>query len=180
MNRIPLPVRQKHMSYPIPYFSHVYLESEFVSQLCLTLVRLHRCSPLGSSVHGISQARTWEWVATSFSRGSSQPRDRTQVSCIKVRFFTIWATRETLNLSLLLSWVLLILTEPIKSSFFWYNFAVANVTKHSKGHTHKTPRRVEVNGYKRGNFCILSDSFFMTTDISWSYFLTEEFQLNVW
>ena len=39
-------------------------------------------SPLGSSVHGISQARILEWVATSFSRGPSQPRDQTQVSCI--------------------------------------------------------------------------------------------------
>ena len=38
------------------------------------------CSPPGSSVHGISQARTLEWVAVSFSRGSSQPRDDTRVS----------------------------------------------------------------------------------------------------
>ena len=52
------------------------------------------CSPPGSSVHGILQARILEWVAISFSRGSSQPRDRTQVSCIAGRFFTIWATRE--------------------------------------------------------------------------------------
>ena len=40
------------------------------------------CSPPGSSVHGILQARTLEWVAISFSRVSSQPRDGTQVSCI--------------------------------------------------------------------------------------------------
>ena len=40
-------------------------------------------SPLGSSVHGILQARILEWVAIPFSRGSSQPRDRTQVSCIQ-------------------------------------------------------------------------------------------------
>ena len=39
-------------------------------------------SPPGSSVHGILQARTLEWVATASSRGSSQPRDRTRVSCI--------------------------------------------------------------------------------------------------
>ena len=50
------------------------------------------CSPPGSSVHGISQARVLEWVATSFSRGSSRPRDQTQVSCIASGFFTIWAT----------------------------------------------------------------------------------------
>ena len=48
----------------------------------------------GSSVHGILQARIMEWVAIPFSRGSSQPRDRTWVSCISSRFFTNWATRE--------------------------------------------------------------------------------------
>ena len=45
-------------------------------------------------VHGILQARILEWVAVPFSRGSSQPRDRTQVSCIVGGFFTSWATRE--------------------------------------------------------------------------------------
>ena len=45
-------------------------------------------------VHGILQARTLEWVAFPFSRGSSQPRDRTQVSCIAGGFFTLQATRE--------------------------------------------------------------------------------------
>ena len=54
------------------------------------------CSPLGSSVHVILQARILEWVAISFSRGSSQPRDQTWVSCTAGRFFTIWATREAL------------------------------------------------------------------------------------
>ena len=48
----------------------------------------------GSSVHGILQARILEWVAVVFSRGSSQPRDQTQVSCIADGFFTSWATRE--------------------------------------------------------------------------------------
>ena len=52
------------------------------------------CSPPGSSVHEIFQARILEWVAISFSRGSSQPRDQTQVSCTAGRFFTKWATRE--------------------------------------------------------------------------------------
>ena len=45
------------------------------------------CPPV-SSVHGISQARILEWVAISFSRGSSRPRDRTCISCIAGRFFT--------------------------------------------------------------------------------------------
>ena len=47
------------------------------------------CSPPRSSVHGILQARIPELVAIPFSRGSSQPRDQTQVSCMEVRFFTI-------------------------------------------------------------------------------------------
>ena len=71
-----------------------------VAQLCPTL-----CDPLdyslpGSSVHGISQVRILEWVAISFSRESSWPRDRTHVSCIAGRLFTIWATREALTPSL--------------------------------------------------------------------------------
>ena len=49
-------------------------------------------------VHGILQARRLEWVAFPFSRGSSQPRDWTQVSRIAGRFFTSWATREAQEL----------------------------------------------------------------------------------
>ena len=52
------------------------------------------CSPPGSSLQGISQARILVWVAISFSRGSSWPRDSTQISCIAGGFFTNWATRE--------------------------------------------------------------------------------------
>ena len=59
-----------------------------------TLDHLMDCRPPGSSVHGIFQTRILEWVVILFSRGSSQPRDWTQVSCIAIRFFTIWATRE--------------------------------------------------------------------------------------
>ena len=51
----------------------------------------------GSTVHEIFQARLLEWAAISFSRESSQPRDRTQVSCIADRYFTVWATREALR-----------------------------------------------------------------------------------
>ena len=50
--------------------------------------------PRGLSVHGILQARILEWVAFSVSRGSSQPRDGTQVSHTAGGFFTSWATRE--------------------------------------------------------------------------------------
>ena len=66
-------------------------ESE-VAQLCPTHFDPMDCSSPGSSFHGIVQARVLEWVAISFSRGSSWPTDRTQVSCIIGRCFTIWAT----------------------------------------------------------------------------------------
>ena len=56
------------------------------------------CSPPGFSVHGVFQARILEWVAISFSGGSSPPRDRTQVLRIAGRRFTLWATREALSL----------------------------------------------------------------------------------
>ena len=106
------------------------LESESeVTQSCLTLCDLVDCSLQSSSVHGILQARIleWvaisfsrgssqpsssvhgilqarilEWVAISFSRGSSQPTDRTRVSRIGGRRFNLWATREDLATPLIL------------------------------------------------------------------------------
>ena len=68
-------------------------EKRVKSQLCLTLCVPTDCSLLGYSIHGIFQARIFEWVAIPFSRGSSWP-SRTQVSCITGRFFSVWATRE--------------------------------------------------------------------------------------
>ena len=62
-----------------------------VAQSCLTLCDPVNCSLPGSSVHGVVQARILEWVTIAFSRGSAQPRDRTQVSCIAGRFFIVWA-----------------------------------------------------------------------------------------
>ena len=59
-----------------------------VTQSCLTLCNHMDFSPPGSSVQGILQARILEWVAISSSRGSSQPRDLTCISCIAGRFFT--------------------------------------------------------------------------------------------
>ena len=61
---------------------------------CVQLFATSYTSSPGSSVHGISQARILEWVAISFSRGSSWPKDRTHVSCIAARCFTVWARRE--------------------------------------------------------------------------------------
>ena len=68
-----------------------------VAQWCPTLCNPADCSPQGSSLHGILQAWILEWVAISFSRGSSWLRDRTQVSYIIGRRFNLWATREALT-----------------------------------------------------------------------------------
>ena len=60
-----------------------------VAKLCPILCDPIDCSLPGSSVHGILQARTLAWVAISFSRGTSQPRDRTGLSCIARRCFIL-------------------------------------------------------------------------------------------
>ena len=65
-----------------------------VTQSCLTPRDPMDCSLPGSSVHGIFHARVLKWVAICFSREFSWPRDRTRVSCIVDRRFTVWATRE--------------------------------------------------------------------------------------
>ena len=65
-----------------------------VTKLCPTLCNPMDCSPPGSSVHGILQARILEWVAIPFSRRSSWPRDRPRVSYIAGRFFTVCAMLE--------------------------------------------------------------------------------------
>ena len=68
-----------------------------VVQSCRTLCNPVGCSPPGSSVHRILQARILEWVAIPFSRGSFRPTDITHISRNAGRFFTIWATREALK-----------------------------------------------------------------------------------
>ena len=70
------------------------IEWSEVAQLCLTLCDPMDCSLPGSPVHGIFQAIVLEWIAISFSSGSSRPRDWTRVSHIVDRHFTVWATRE--------------------------------------------------------------------------------------
>ena len=69
------------------------------AQSCLTLYNPMSCSLPGSSVHGILQARRLEWIAISFSRGSSQPRDWTRVSRIGRQLLYPWPTWESLCLS---------------------------------------------------------------------------------
>ena len=73
-------------------------------QSCRDLCDPMDCSPPSSSVREILQARILEWVAVPFSRGSSWPRDRTHVSCIAGRFFTVWITREAVSSLLTSFW----------------------------------------------------------------------------
>ena len=69
---------------------HCFIVSEVkVAQSCPTL-----CDPMDYTLHGILQATILEWVALPFSRGSFQPRDRTQISHIAGGFFTSWAISE--------------------------------------------------------------------------------------
>ena len=90
------PVLAGSQVYSIHFWTPWFYVVVLVDQSCLTLCGLMDCSPPGSSVHGILQARVLEWVATPFSRGSAWPRDRTRFSCTAGGFFTVWATREAL------------------------------------------------------------------------------------
>ena len=76
------------------YLTSVWKKESEVAQSCPTLCDPMDCSLPGSSLHGILQARVLEWVAISFSSGSSQPRDWTRVSRIPGRRFNLWATRS--------------------------------------------------------------------------------------
>ena len=84
----PPSVPQASLPHPTPDLPTPILAS--VSQLCPTLCDPMNCSPPGSSVHGNSPGKNTKAVAVPFFKGYYQPRDQTQVSCIAVRFFTIY------------------------------------------------------------------------------------------
>ena len=87
-----------------------------VTQSCPTLCDPMDCSPPSSSVHGILQARILKLVAMPSSRGSSQPRNQTQISCIAGRFFTIWVITEAQQYQ-----------EPVFLSFYILTFSFFNI-----------------------------------------------------
>ena len=94
------PQSGKDMDYPSFRWGHrlrcFYLQNKsVVTQLCLTLCDPMGCSPPRSSVHGILQARTLEWGAMLFSRGSSWPRDQTHDSCISYTGRWVFTTSAT-------------------------------------------------------------------------------------
>ena len=97
----PKKIRSVTVSHVSPSICHQVMGPDAVSwschevtQSCLTLCDPMDSSPPGSSIHGIFQATVLDWVAISFSRGSSRPKDQTQVSHIAGRCFTVWATKE--------------------------------------------------------------------------------------
>ena len=95
--------------YTVLLFLFLTYFTPYVCVCCLVMsnsLQPMDCSLPGSSIHGILQARILEWVAISFSRGSSQPRNKTQVFCIAGRCFTLWATGKA--------------TIPSKLGIRWY------------------------------------------------------------
>ena len=111
----------------VPHYSYC-LPSSFLCVLSRLVVsdslQPHGLCPPGFSVYGILQARILEWVAISCSRGSSRPRDQTQVSYITGRFFTTWATREySKNKMEITTWAFAQLLPP--SQDWIYNTAPA-------------------------------------------------------
>ena len=78
------------------------------------------CSPPGSSLCGILQARILEWVAILFSIESARPRDQTSVSCIAGRFLTVWANKEVPKYPLISPVMLIIMHVLFLSSSFCF------------------------------------------------------------
>ena len=121
-----------------------------VAQSCQTLWDRMDCSPRGSSVNGILQARKLEWIAIPFSRGSSQPRDQTWVSCIAGRFFTVWATREAPYVAYISIIMLNVnwLNAPIKR-YNGYKNKTLLYTVYKRPTSDLGTHRVKVRGWKK-------------------------------
>ena len=101
-------LRDRLNVYLLLYHKHLlYFRCCLVTKSCPTLFASPWtvCSPTGSSVHGISQARILEWVLISFSRGSFRPRDWTHVPCIGKWVLYHWRTREDRILDLTIAYM---------------------------------------------------------------------------
>ena len=105
--------------------------------------------PMNYTIHGILQVRILEWVAFHFSRGSSQPRNRTQVSHIAGGFFTSWATREVQEywsgyLSLLqwTSWSRNWTRVSCIAGVFFTNWATREACRHLGAHINKWKSKI--------------------------------------
>ena len=120
-----------------------------VTQLCLTL-----CDPMDYRVHGILQTRILEWVAYPFSRGSSQPRDWTQVSCIEGESLPVEQQRNVKNTG---AGILSLLHQTgasyIVDGFFtnWAMREAQNIRTKKGNSVHETnPVQTEFKVYRNG------------------------------
>ena len=95
------------------------------------------CSPPGSSVHGILQARILEWVAISYPRGSFRLRDRTRVSYTVGSFFNIWASREAYMMEYYSDIFFKKRKEIIPLATTWVDLKIIILSKVSQTEKHK-------------------------------------------
>ena len=119
-----------------------------VTKSCPALCDAADCSLPGSSVHGILQARILEWVAISFSRGSSRPRNRTRVTCIAGGFFADWAMREAHDMSRLTKFLRALRAPEWSSPGALHPLspkASVSTTSCAMGHLASTRRLLKVN-----------------------------------
>ena len=110
-------------------FSLLLFSSFSRGQLCNPV----DCTPPGSSVRGVLQARILEWAAFPFSRGSSQPRDRTQVSHIADRFFTVWATSTNF---IIVTYLYFFLVIALELDIYIYMYIYTHTHTHTHIYTH--------------------------------------------
>ena len=102
---IPIPMQVLGTGWSVTHDSCTRESESEVTQSCPTLCDLMDCSLPGSSLHGIVQAKILEWIAISFSRGSSRPRDRPGSPAFQADALTseppgksfLWAAREVLS-----------------------------------------------------------------------------------
>ena len=87
LGQLDIHMQKNEVGLPPTHTPHIIIKESEVAQLCPTLCDPMKCNLPGFSIQGIFQARVLEWVAISFSRGSSRPRGWTQVSCIVGRSF---------------------------------------------------------------------------------------------
>ena len=132
---------------------HKWVPHVKVAQSCLTL-----CDSMDYTVHGVLQARTLEWVAFPFSRGSSQSRDWTQISRTAGGFFISWVTREDLGAS----WGDL---KSKKLSFWSVVFKSA-----MKSRFYTTTSDDQLNSWAEKTLQSTSQSQTCTKKMSWSLF----------
>ena len=107
------------LCFSVPNSEGLHNQTHLSGNVSLSIVSnsLQPCGLSGSSVHGILQARILEWIAIHFSKGSSETRGQTQVSCMAGRSFTIWATltleSSTKPCRLLVTWTHLASCYPV-------------------------------------------------------------------